>query len=106
MQGDGDGCAGPGRGRAAVVRHVGLDEMAGGQGAAEAEFAGQGGGGDDAGELAGVGAGAGRVRALDAEEVEHGHLRFEDGAAAEGAGFDGGHGDADLEAAVQAGRWC
>lgn len=102
MQGSRNGRAGPGRRRAAIVRHVCFDKMAGGQSAAETEFAGEGGGGDDACELAGVGAGAGRVRAFDAEQVEHGHLRFEDGAAADGADFDARHGNADLEVAVQA----
>jgi hypothetical protein len=37
------------------------------------------------------------VWAADAEEVEHGSLRLEDGAAAEGADFDAGHADGDLE---------
>jgi hypothetical protein len=40
------------------------------------------------------------VCAADAEEVEHGGLGLEDGAAAYGSDFDGGHGDGDLEVAV------
>jgi hypothetical protein len=100
MEGGRNWGAGPGGRRAPIVRHVCLDEMAGGQGTIETEFAGQGGGGDDACELAGVGARAGWVWAFDAEEVEHGHLRFQDGAAANGADFDARHGDADLEIAV------
>lgn len=84
------------------MRHVGSDEMAGGQGRAEGEFAGEDAGGDDLGELAGVVAGRGGVRAADAEHVEHGGLGLEDGAAADGADFDAGHGDGDLEVAVEA----
>ena len=52
--------------------HVGLDEMAGGQGTAETELAGENCSGDDAGETARVVAGCGWVGAFDAEEVEHG----------------------------------
>jgi len=40
--------------------------------------------------------------AAHAEEVEHGGLRGEEGAAADGADFDAGHGDGDLEVAVVA----
>ena len=82
------------------MRHMCFDKVPRGQGAAEAEFARQDGRGDDTSELAGVGAGVVGVRAFDAEEVEHGHLGFENGAAAYGADFDGGHGDAYLEVAV------
>lgn len=46
----------------------------------------------------------GWVCSSDAEEVEAGALRFEDGAAAYGADFDGGHGYGDLQVAVGAGR--
>jgi hypothetical protein len=40
--------------------------------------------------------------ATDAEEVEHGALRLENGATAQGADFNGGHRDADLEIAAEA----
>lgn len=71
--------------------HVGFDEVTSSQSTAETEFASQNGCRDDAGELAGVVARVAWVWAFHAEEVEHGHLRFEDCAAADGADFDGGH---------------
>ena len=37
-----------------------------------------------------------------AEHFEHGCLRLEDGAAADSANFDGGHGDGNLEVSLQA----
>ena len=82
--------------------HVGRDKVACGEGGGEAELAGEDASGDDAGELAGVRAGRGGVGAADAEQVEHGGLRGEEGAAADGADLDRGHGDGDLEAAVVA----
>ena len=56
--------------------------------------------GDDLGELLRVRAGVRGVGAADAEHFEHGGLGLQDGAAADGADFDGGHGDGDLEVAV------
>lgn len=72
----------------AVVGHVRLDEVAGGEGRAERKFAGEDACGDDLGELLGVLAGSGGVGAAHAEEVEHGCLGLEDRAAANGADFD------------------
>lgn len=82
------------------MRHVGFDQVAGGEGGAQGQFAGEDTRGDDFGELLGVGARGGGVGAADAEEVEHSGLGLEDGAAADGADFDRGHGDGDLEVAV------
>jgi len=76
------------------------DQMASCQSRAKREFTSKNTSGDDAGELPSVGAGGGHVSAADAEEVEHGGLGLEDGAAADGADFDRGHGDGDLEAAA------
>lgn len=96
------GCGGS-RGRlAAVVLHVRADEVAGGEGRAEGQLAGQHGGADDARELARVRARCCWVRAAHAEQVEHGRLRAEEGAAADGADFDAGHRDGDLEASFWA----
>lgn len=96
-------CARPRGRRGAVVRHVCLDEVARSEGRAQRQLAGQHGGGDDAGEEACVLAGCDGVGAAHAEHVEHGGLGLEDGAAAQGADFDGGHGDGDLEGAAEAG---
>jgi hypothetical protein len=57
---------------------------------------------DDLCKLLGVGAGGSGVGAAAAQEVEHGCLGFEDGSAADGADFDGGHGHGDLEVSFQA----
>jgi len=88
------------------VAHVRLDEVAGGQGGAEGQLAREDTGGDDTGKLAGVLARRGGVGPADAEKVEHGGLGFEDGAAADGADFDAGHGDGDLEVAFETGVDC
>lgn len=82
--------------------HVGLDEVAGGEGRAEGELARENGGGDDPCERAGVLTGVGEIGPAHAKQVEHCTLRVQDGAAAEGADFDGGHGDGDLEGAAEA----
>jgi hypothetical protein len=55
---------------------------------------------NDTRELARIIAGRTGVGAANAEEVEHGGLRFEDRAAADCSDFDGGHGDGDLEVAM------
>jgi hypothetical protein len=87
------------------VRHVRFDQMTRTQRGVERKFAGEDTSGDDTRELARVVAWGGGVSAAHAEEVEHGGLGLEDGAAANGADFDGGHGDGDLEVAFYAGGW-
>lgn len=62
--------------------HVRPDEMSRRERAAERELAGQHAGRDDARQAPGVLAGVGGVRPADAEHLEHGGLRLEDGAAA------------------------
>ena len=84
--------------------HMRLDQMARRERAAKAQLAREDAGGHDASELLGIVTGIGGMSASNAEEVEHCTLRLEDGAAANGADFDGGHGDADLEIAVIAGK--
>ena len=84
------------------MRHMGLDQMARSQGAAKTQLTRQHAGGNDASELTSVVARVSGVSAFDTEEIEHGLLGFEDGAAADGADFDAGHGDADLEVPVVA----
>lgn len=76
--------------------------MTGREGGAEGKFTRQDTSSNNAGELARVVAGVGGVGAAHAEEVEHCCLGLEDGAAAEGADFDGGHGDGDLEVTAEA----
>jgi hypothetical protein len=73
------------------MRHVRLDEMARAQRGIQTELACEDAGGDDARELTRVVARCGWVGAADAEEVEHGGLGLEDGAATDGANFDAGH---------------
>jgi hypothetical protein len=80
-----------------------LDKVTGAQGAVEGQFTCEHTGGDDARELACVVTGRFRVRATDTEKIEHGGLGVENGAAADGADFDRGHGDGDLEVTVDAG---
>ena len=67
--------------------HVCLDEVTGAQRTVEREFSSENAGGNDAGELAGVVARGSGVSASDAEEVEHGRLRLEDGTATNGTDF-------------------
>jgi hypothetical protein len=92
-----------GRNITPVMRHVRFDQMTSTQCAVEGKFTGEYASGDDASKLACVVAWGGGVCAADAEEVQHCGLGFEDGAAADGADFDGGHRDGDLEVAVYAG---
>lgn len=82
--------------------HVGLDKVASRESAAKGQLAGQGGCGNDASEAAGIFTGGGGVGSANAEHVEHGGLGLEDGAATEGADFNGRHGDGDLERAAEA----
>lgn len=77
--------------------------MTGSKRSVQAQLTGQDRGRDDAGELAGVVTWVSRVRAANAEKIQHGGLGLEDGAAADGADFNGGHGDGDVEVAVMAG---
>ena len=42
------------------------------------------------------------MRAANTEKIEHGGLRLEDSATADGADFDAGHADGDLEVTVEA----
>lgn len=84
------------------MRHMALHQMTRREGRAEGQLTGQDTSGDDTRELARVVARVGGVGATDAEEVEHCGLGLEDGAAAEGADFDGGHGDGDLEVTAEA----
>ena len=76
--------------------HVSADKVAGCQGGAETELTGKDGGGHDACETAGVVSWVGWVCTTDSEQVEHGSLSLEDGAAADGTDFYGWHGDADV----------
>lgn len=78
------------------MSHVRADKVAGGKGCAETEFTGEDGGGHDTGEASGVVTGAGWVSATDTEEVKHGSLSLEDGAAADSADFYRRHRDADV----------
>jgi len=84
------------------MRHVGLHQMPGCQRRTQGKLTGQYTGGDYARKLLRVAARRGWVWTADAEEVEHGGLRFEDGSAADGANFYAGHRDGDLEGAVEA----
>lgn len=82
------------------MRHMRLDQMARGQRRTQRKLTRQHAGSDDAGELARIVAGVGGMGASHAQQVEHGGLGLEDGAAADGADFDRGHADGDLEIAV------
>ena len=85
------------------MRHMRSNEMACSKRGVQAQLTSQHRGGDDAGELSGVVTWVGGVWAAHTEEVEHSGLGLEDRAAANGADFDGGHGDGDVEVAVVAG---
>lgn len=76
--------------------------MSSSQGRAQREFSSKHTSADYSRELAGVVSWIRWVRTAHAEEVEHGGLGLEDCAAAEGADFDGGHGDGNLEVAAEA----
>ena len=76
---------------------VAPDQMTGSQGRHEAQLPGQHGGADHAGQLGGVLAGVGGVRALDPEHLQTRGLGGEDGAPAHGAHLDTGHGAGDVE---------
>ena len=80
--------------------HVRLDEMSSGQGAAEAEFAGQDTGSNDPSKTASVVAGIGGVGAFDSEQVQHRTLGFKNGAATNRAHLDRRHRYADLKIPV------
>ncbi len=82
------------------MAHVRLHQMSRGQRRTQRELASQYSCRDNTSQLAGVLTWVRGVRASYAEKVEHGGLWFEDGAAADGADFDAGHADRDLEVAV------
>jgi hypothetical protein len=69
------------------------DKVASSKRSIQTQFASQDSGGDYAGKLSCVVTWVGWVRATDAEKIEHRGLRFKDGAAANGAYLNGGHGD-------------
>lgn len=81
--------------------HVCTDKMACCEGRAEAEFAGEDRGCNDAGQLATIRARSRGVGAAHTEEIEHGCLGREEGAAADCTDFDAWHGDGDLKGAVE-----
>ena len=82
------------------MRHMRLHQMARRQRRTQRQFARKHTSSNDASELARVVAGVSGMGAAHAQQVEHGGLRLEDGAAADGADFDRGHADGDLEGAV------
>ena len=84
------------------MRHMRSNQMTRRQRSIQTQFTRQHSRGDDTRELSRVVARAFGVRAAHAQEVEAGGLGLEDGAAADGADFDGGHGDGDVEVAVVA----
>jgi hypothetical protein len=92
------------RRRAAVVRHVRPNQVAGREGAAQAQLPGQHCCRNYAGQHAGVVAWASWVRAADSEEVQHGRLGLQDRATPYRADFDAWHGHGDLKVAVIAGQ--
>lgn len=71
-----------------VMLHMRLDQMTRSKSRTQTQLASKNSTADDASELAGVAAGRGEVGAADAEEVEHGGLGAEEGAAADCADFD------------------
>ena len=77
-----------------------LNQMSGRQSRTERKLASKNSGGDYASELSCIIARIRGVRASDAKEVEHSALWLEDGAATDGADFDAGHADGDLEGTV------
>lgn len=89
---------------ASIVRHVRLHEMSCAERAVERKLARQDTGGDDAGQLARVVARCLLVSAAHTEEVEHSGLWLENCAATDCADFDRGHGDRDLEVAIDTGK--
>ena len=79
-----------------------LDKMTSAKSAVERQLSSENTGTDDAGKLACVITRGLLVRAAYAKEVKHGGLGLKDGTAANSADLDGGHGDGDLEVAVDA----
>lgn len=74
------------------MAHMRLHQMPSSQRAAQTELTCEHGGSNDPGKLPCVVARVRWVGAFDAEDVEHGGLGFENGAAADGANFDARHG--------------
>lgn len=86
------------------MRHVSLDQVAGGEGAAERQLTRKHGCRNDASKAAGVIAWVGGVGSSDAEQLQHGPLGVEDGATAKSTDFQRGHRHGDLERATETGR--
>ena len=86
------------------MRHVRLYKMTSTQGTIQRQFTSKYTGGNYARKLACIIAWGRGVCTTYAEEIEHGRLGFENGAAAYGADFDGGHGDGNLKVAVYTGE--
>lgn len=79
------------------MRHVALDQMAGGKSTAETQFAREHASRNDASESTCIVAWRRRVRATDAEHVQCCSLRFKDSTAANGTHLDRWHGNVNLE---------
>jgi hypothetical protein len=75
------------------MRHMRFHQMSRSESSIQTQFARKHSGSNDARKLAGVVTWMGGVWATDTKEIEHCGLGFEDGAPAESADFDGGHGD-------------
>lgn len=84
------------------MRHVGSDEMSSSESAAKTELARKDTSGHNTSESTGIVSRIGRVRASNTEKVEASALGFKDCATTDGADLDAGHGDGNLEVAVQA----
>ena len=93
---------GPSRGGGAVVGHMGLDEVAGGESAAQGQLTGKHSRRHDTGQALRVLSGGSRVGSADTEHVEHGALGLQDSTATNGAHFDRRHGHGYLEGSPQA----
>ena len=79
------------------------DKMTSAQSAVERQLSSENASTDDAGKLACVVTRNLLVRAANAEKVQHSGLGLKDCTAANGADLNGGHGDRDLEVAIDAG---
>lgn len=85
------------------MRHMRFDKVTSAQGGVQRQLSSKNTSADDASELASVVARGFLMGAADAQEVEHRGLGLENGAAADGADFNTGHGNGDLEVAVDTG---
>lgn len=82
------------------MSHVRPDKMAGGKGTTQTDFTGKDASGHNSSEFPGIIAGIRWVGPSDAEEVEHGALRFQNSPASDRANFNRRHGDTDLKVVV------